>query len=127
MSNVGHMPWSIKGISADARKIAKAAAMAAGEPMGGWLSRVIDAASAAKLGQPGQVALRPEPPVPAPAELRVDIEALSQRLATVERRIQESLQPLDRALSQIGRRLEALEAPALPPPGSRGSDSRSRY
>jgi hypothetical protein len=121
------MPWSIKGVSADARKIAKAAAMSAGEPMGVWLSRLIDAASTAKLGQASQVALRPEAPVPAPAELRVDIEALTQRLANVERRIRESLQPLDQALSQIGRRLEALEAPALPPPEPRRTDTRSRY
>ena len=127
MSEAAHMPWSIKGVSAEARKIAKAAAMAAGEPMGIWLSRLIDAASAAKLGQAGQVALRPEPPVPAPAELRVDIEALTQRLATIERRIRESLQPLDQALAQIGRRLEVLEAPALPPPEARRPDSRSRY
>jgi hypothetical protein len=127
MSDAGNMPWSIKGISADARKIAKAAAMAAGEPMGVWLSRLIDAATTAELGQAGQVTVRPEPPVPAPAELRVDIEALTQRLANVERRILDSLQPLDQALSQIGRRLEALEAPALPPPDSPRPGSRSRY
>jgi hypothetical protein len=127
MSDAGNMPWSIKGISADARKIAKAAAMAAGEPMGVWLSRLIDAATTAELGQAGQVTVRPEPPVPAPAELRVDIEALTQRLANVERRILDSLQPLDQALSQIGRRLEALEAPALPPPDPPRPGSRSRY
>ncbi len=128
MSAAAHMPWSIKGVSAEARKIAKAAAMAEGEPMGVWLSRLIDAAAAAKLGQPGALeggalAMRPE----APAELRVDIEALTQRLTGVERRIRESLQPLDQALSHIARRLEALEAPALPPPETRRPDDRSRY
>lgn len=127
MAEAGNMPWSIKGVSADARKIAKGAAMAAGEPMGIWLSRLIDAASAARLGQATQVVLRPEPPVPAPAELRVDIEALAQRLASVERRIRESVHPLDQALAQIGRRLEALEAPALPSPAPRQPDSKSRY
>jgi hypothetical protein len=124
MSEATHMPWSIKGVSAEARQIAKAAAMAAGQPMGVWLSRVIEAASAAKLGQPGAVALRPEAPVPAPAELRVDLETLSQRLTGVERRILDSLQPLDRAIAQISRRLEALETPALPSAG--GQPSRHR-
>ncbi len=119
MSEAGNMPWSIKGVSAEARKIAKTAAMGSGEPMGVWLSRVIDAASAQRLGQANQVVVRPEPPVPAPAELRVDIEALTQRLAAVERRMLDALQPLDQALSQIGRRLEVLEAPQLPAPDSR--------
>jgi hypothetical protein len=127
MAEAGNMPWSIKGVSADARKIAKAAAMASGEAMGVWLSRLIEAASAVKLGQANQVALRPDPPVPAPAELRVDIEALSQRLATAERRIREQMEPLDRALAQIGRRLEALEAPALPPPEPRRRGAYTRY
>ena len=127
MSDAAHMPWSIKGVSAEARKIAKAAAMASGEPMGAWLTRLIDAASAAKFGQAGAVALRPEPSVPAPAELRVDIEALTQRLSTVERRIRETLLPLDAAISHISRRLESLEAPALPPPGRRDREPGSRF
>ena len=119
MSEAGNMPWSIKGVSAEARKIAKTAAMSAGEPMGVWLSRLIDAASAQRLGQANQVVVRPEPQVPAPADLRVDIEALTQRLAAAERRMLEAIQPLDHALSQIGRRLEVLEAPQLPAPDAR--------
>lgn len=126
MTEAGNMPWSIKGVSADARKIAKSAAMSAGEPMGVWLSRLIDAASAQRLGQANQVVVRPEPPVPAPAELRVDIEALSQRLASIERRMLDALQPLDTALSQIGKRLEVLEAPQLPAPDPRRSE-KPRY
>jgi len=124
MSEATHMPWSIKGVSAEARQIAKSAAMAAGEPMGVWLSRLIGAASAARFGQPGAVVPREEAPVPAPVELRVDLEALSQRLNGVERRILDSLQPLDQAIGQISRRLEALEAPALPLAG--GPPSRHR-
>jgi hypothetical protein len=34
-------PWSIKGISADARAAAREAAKQAGEPLGVWLARVI--------------------------------------------------------------------------------------
>jgi hypothetical protein len=124
MSEASHMPWSIKGVSAEARKIAKAAATSAGQPMGVWLTRVIEAASAARLGQPGAVVPRPEAGVPAPMELRVDLEAMSQRLTGVERRILDSLQPLDRALAQISRRLEALEAPALPSPDGRPHRTR---
>jgi len=127
MSDAGNMPWSIKGVSAEARKIAKSAAMASGEPMGVWLSRLIDAASAAKLGQASQVAVRPEAPVPAPAELRVDIEALTQRLANIERRMLASLQPLDQALAQIGRRLGGTRGAGATASEPQRPDRRTRY
>ena len=40
MANSG-IPWSIKGVSADARVAAREAAKRAGEPLGVWLARVI--------------------------------------------------------------------------------------
>lgn len=39
-------PWSIKGVSREARRLAKSAAAEAGIPMGTWLSRAIEQAAA---------------------------------------------------------------------------------
>ncbi len=36
-----NMPWSLKGVSPEARQAAKAAAKRAGVPLGVWLGRVI--------------------------------------------------------------------------------------
>jgi len=36
-----NMPWSLKGVSPEARRAAKVAAQRAGVPLGVWLSRVI--------------------------------------------------------------------------------------
>ncbi len=42
-----NMPWSLKGVSPEARRAAKAAAQRAGVPLGVWLSRVIRDVAAA--------------------------------------------------------------------------------
>jgi hypothetical protein len=130
MSDTAGMPWSVKGVSKEARKIAKAAAMLTGEPMGVWLSRLIAAAAAAKFGQGVSVAVRPVAPVPAPTDLPTDlqaeIEALTRRLAAAERKVAEMVEPLDLAISKIARRLDSLEGPALPPPPSRPGSGSAR-
>jgi localization factor PodJL len=55
----GNLPWSIKGVSAEAREAAKQAARSAGLPLGLWLSRVIRevaAQEAAERGPPATAA-----------------------------------------------------------------------
>lgn len=44
------LPWSLKGVSPEARQAAKSAAKAAGEPVGVWLSGVIRDVAAAETG-----------------------------------------------------------------------------
>ena len=44
------LPWSLKGVSRDARDAAKAAARREGVPLGIWLSRVIRDISAEESG-----------------------------------------------------------------------------
>lgn len=39
-------PWSVKGVSREARRLAKSAAAEAGMPMGAWLTQAIETAAA---------------------------------------------------------------------------------
>jgi hypothetical protein len=48
MAAPGSMPWSLKGVSREARRAAKSAAREAGLPIGAWLSRAIRATAAAE-------------------------------------------------------------------------------
>jgi localization factor PodJL len=43
-----NLPWSIKGISAEAREAAREAAKRAGLPLGAWLARTIREVAAAE-------------------------------------------------------------------------------
>src|SRR5437870_2419773 len=100
-SNV--MPWSIKGVSAEARNLAKTAAGAGGEPIGPWLNQVIRAASAAeRQAKSAQALARIEPAHPAalpaapPAiDWRGEIEQLTERIAKLEQRAAALVGPLD--------------------------------
>jgi localization factor PodJL len=53
-------PWSIKGVSADARVAAREAAKRAGEPLGVWLARVIHETAEAEARERGDTADRSE-------------------------------------------------------------------
>jgi hypothetical protein len=59
MVNSG-IPWSIKGISADARAAAREAAKRAGEPLGVWLARAIRETAEAEARERGATAVVPE-------------------------------------------------------------------
>jgi len=64
----GASPWSVKGIAAEERELAKQAARRAGVPIGQWLSRQIrDAAEQERSAgrMPPRSAAAPEPPPPA--------------------------------------------------------------
>jgi hypothetical protein len=53
------MPWSIKGVSADARAAAREAAKHAGEPLGSWLMRVIRETAAAEARERNESSAEP--------------------------------------------------------------------
>jgi hypothetical protein len=59
MANSG-IPWSIKGVSADARAAAREAAKRAGEPLGVWLARVIRDTAEAEARERSDTAVVPE-------------------------------------------------------------------
>jgi hypothetical protein len=57
-----NLPWSIKGVGAEARAAAKEAARRAGLPLGAWLARAIREVAreeAAERSMPGQDDLAP--------------------------------------------------------------------
>ena len=72
----GASPWSVKGISAEERDLAKQAARRAGVPIGQWLSRQIrEAAESERAGRPpvqgdGRFGPGPAPPSPTAAAWR---------------------------------------------------------
>ena len=49
-----NMPWSLEGVSLEARRAAEAAAKRAGVPLGVWLGRVIRDVAAAEQGRRGK-------------------------------------------------------------------------
>jgi hypothetical protein len=57
-----NVPWSIKGISAEARAAAREAAKKAGMPLGTWLARTIREVAAAEARERGETAAAPPKP-----------------------------------------------------------------
>lgn len=76
-----NMPWSLKGISDEARDFAKQSADDADIPVGVWLSSVIDAAAEVDLAEPAS-------PAPAPAAGPADPVPTSTGGNTIERAVQ---------------------------------------
>lgn len=94
-----HMPWSVKGVSPQARRTAKQAALQAGQPIGAWLSAAIDAWAA----QSG-AADKPTPPA------ADDGAALEARLRALETDGQATRRLVHQVIESLTRRIAALEA-----------------
>src|SRR5258708_12914600 len=75
------MPWSIKGISAEARGVAKTAAGAANQSIGPWLSQLIRAASRAEHEATTGQALAAAGPAPLPASGAAELPPPHRRSA----------------------------------------------
>ncbi|EKE78526.1 MULTISPECIES: hypothetical protein [Oceanibaculum] len=111
-----NMPWSIKGVSPEAREAARKAVESGDMTMGEWLSEAIRAVAAEERG----VASAPEPAA-AQTEVTEDrLEPLAERIAAAERRTALMVAPLHELLETIARRLEGLEnrLPSAPAPTS---------
>lgn len=101
-----NMPWSIKGVSPEAREAARKAVESGDMTMGEWLSEAIRSVAAEERG----VSSAPEPAA-APTEITEDrLEPLAERIATAERRTALMVAPLHELLETIARRLEGLES-----------------
>jgi hypothetical protein len=117
------MPWSIKGVSAEARGLAKSEAERSGQSIGPWLNQLIRAASEAERAVPAgsmlastDPAALPGPGTPASQpgiDWRQEIERLTQRIGTLEARAAALVGPLDQAVERIARRLDAIETRRL--------------
>lgn len=109
-------PWSIKGVDADAREIAKTKARASDMTLGQWLNQAISEAD-----KPAVAAPAPQPQ----AGSSLDTARLMRAISEVARRVDQvkdgpvatvDLGRVEQALAQMARRMEALEqrAPAAP-------------
>jgi localization factor PodJL len=90
------MPWSIKGVSAEARTLAKAAAAREGLTMGEWVSRAIQRRGGQSDISTSSAAGGVDP------HLQQKIQALETRMVTLA-------EPLDMVIKQIEQRISALE------------------
>ena len=116
-----NMPWSIKGVSTEARDAARAAVEASGGTMGEWLGEAIRAVAAEERG----VAEMPDA-VPAAPEMTPEmLEPLAERIAAAERRTALMVAPLHELLETIARRLEGLES-RLPSPSAHSHTATPR-
>lgn len=117
-----HLPWSIKGISPEAREIAREAAAEQGVTMGEWLTGVIE-----RMGT--DISDDPVDDVQADAsdgshsregglsdkiaELNFDLDVLrdriSERLSGTEEKLQAVVTPLSEIISEMVERLDRLE------------------
>lgn len=90
-----HVPWSVKGVSPEARRMAKEQAQARGITIGEWLSEAIDFASQRDAHQEEVVEADPY-------EAALDQDPASQRA-------RELVEPLEDVLGVIVDRLNKLE------------------
>jgi len=121
--NKMNIPWSVKGVSKEARAAAKKAAASEGVTMGEWLSRAIRTA-----GNDSSVVSTTQTGIAVPAALALpasrdvvtstgSIEALrhsiSDRIAQSEVRILGVAEPIQEIIQQLASRIESLESRTL--------------
>ena len=109
----GKFPWSIKGVSVEARDFVRTAAAERGITMGEWLTNVIQNETKAfeSTGDSQQktddVFKTPEMVTEVPKRAE---DSLLKKLDETEGRVLEAVKPLREILSKLSLRLEALES-----------------
>lgn len=98
-------PWSVKGVSREARDAARAAAAAEGATIGEWLGRAIRRAGEAPSGA-GAAAGEGAAAAAGNEEVR---RAAAARIAASEARIRDIVDPLREVVRRLAGRVEALE------------------
>ena len=114
--NKPNSPWSIKGVSHEARDAAKEGARISHQPLGGWLNQVIrmisDAEGAAPVTSSGSAVAAGAASAASPSSATTWQEAvvrLEAQIAETERSATAAALPVDAALERIADRLEAIE------------------
>ncbi len=106
------MPWSIKGVSTEARDAAKEAAAAAGMTIGAWLDQTILGASIGQLAdtQGDRIAASARAAESLPEDPVIDaIQRLAAKVAATEQRTAEITAPLRILVEQLTHRVEEME------------------
>ena len=110
------MPWSVKGVSKEAREVVKKAAAEQGVTMGEWLSQAIradlDGSRASK--QVVEDTMVAEPPATTRGAGSRDAEeslrrGIAEKIAESETRILNVVEPLQEIIQQMALRIELLE------------------
>ena len=104
-------PWSVKGVSREARDAARRAAAAEGATIGEWLGRAIRRAGEAPCGaaaaaEEGARAAEKAAGAAGGAEIR---RAAAARIAASEARVRDIVDPLREVVRRLAGRVEALE------------------
>ncbi len=101
-------PWSVKGVSREARDAARRAAAAEGATIGEWLGRAIRRAGEAPSGAAAAAAEGAGAAAGAAggAEVR---RAAAARIAASEARVRDIVDPLREVVRRLAGRVEALE------------------
>ena len=119
--NTENFPWSIKGISIEARKIAKEAAAKEGVTIGQWLKKIInedhDKSSRPPKNSPengnSEITVT-RPPMPnlsqSPAMRTSDENMVLELIDQIEKRYLDLTKPLQPILTQLSLRMELLES-----------------
>ena len=102
------LPWSIKGVTADARARAKAAAKRDGLTMGAWLSQAIEGSDGAPPAADVEALVTP-------ADIEARLDALEARMVAFAGPLHEVIAQLSVRLAQLEDRLAAAEAPSPTP------------
>ena len=116
------LPWSLKGVSPEAREIAKKAAAQQGITIGEWVSRAIrDVGPDQDPGAGSEIAAAPagesqsqsqSQSAAASADGETVREAVRARIYDAEERIAHMVGPLQEIIEQLSRRLTRIEESA---------------
>jgi localization factor PodJL len=102
------LPWSVAGISTEAREAARAAARREGLSVGEWLTRRIES-ELSEMNEPrSQWTYRPEPR-PQPERQRIQSDEMLERVSRSETETAEVYRRIEDQLRGMARRLDASE------------------
>ncbi len=114
--NKPNSPWSIKGVSLEARDAAKEGARISRRPLGKWLTEVIRMTSAAETAattnESGSAAATGTTAAASPSSAATWHEAvvrLEARIAATESHAAAAVLPLNDAIERIADRLDSIE------------------
>ena len=107
------LPWSLKGVSPEAREIAKKAAAQQGMTIGEWVSRAIRDVGPEQEPEtvPESVPVQDEAPLSGGAETDAETvrEAVRTRIYESEERVAHMVGPLQEIIERLSRRLTRIE------------------